>query len=354
MTEKHQSRRSRGNNEQIPKRVEQAAQSMQASSGPRRGYIPPDTGTMQPIQGGWQQGGQVPPQAGYYYAGQTQQNAYYAGQNPQQGYYAGQSQMTGSQRGFIMQPAQPPQQPRKKHKPVFAVIAVFLLLAALGTGGYFALTSYLHNKTITEKVEPYDQLFCPGVYVDGINLEGMTPEQAWNSVQSQIQQRHDAWKVQLVYNGIQVAEINSDMLEFSVDATQVMYSAWAQGHTGDMEQRYQDMLRLEQEPYTDYTAQPSGNTQIIDDKLAEIKSAIDKPVVNAEMVRFDPSLAYPFEITDEEYGYNLNTEPIKNQLYQMVSTMTSGTVELIPDRIEPDIRKADVMKDYMLRSYAST
>ena len=66
MTEKHQSRRSRGNNEQIPKRVEQAAQSMQASSGPRRGYIPPDTGTMQPIQSGWQQGGQVPPQAGYY------------------------------------------------------------------------------------------------------------------------------------------------------------------------------------------------------------------------------------------------------------------------------------------------
>lgn len=354
MTEKRQSQRNRGESEQIPKRVEQAAQSMQASSGPRRGYIPPDTGTMQAVQGRWQQGGQMPPQAGYYYAGQPQQNAYYAGQNPQQSYYAGQFQMTGSQRGFIMQPAQPPQQPRKKHKSVFAVIAVFLLLAALGTGGYFALTSYLHNKTIAEKVEPYDQLFCPGVYVDGINLEGMTPEQAWNSVQSQIQQRHDAWKVQLVYNGIQVAEINSDMLEFSVDATQVMYSAWAQGHTGDMEQRYQDMLRLEQEPYTDYTAQPSGNTQIIDDKLAEIKSAIDKPAVNAEMVRFDPSLAYPFEITDEEYGYNLNTEPIKNQLYQMVSTMTSGTVELIPDRIEPDARKADVMKDYMLRSYAST
>ena len=182
----------------------------------------------------------------------------------------------------------------------------------------------------------------------------MTAEQAWNSVQSQIQQRHDAWKVQLNYNGVQVAEIDADMLEFSVDPTQVMYAAWARGHTGDQEQRYEDMLLLEQEPYVAYTAQPSGNTQIIDDKLSQIKAAIDTPAVNAEMVSFDPSLAYPFEITDEAYGYSLDTEPVKEKLYQMVSTMESGSVDLVPTRLEPTVRKADVMKNYMLRSYAST
>lgn len=341
MAGRRQDRRTTPSSSPIPQRVENAAQSMmnQASSGPRRGYIPPDTGRMAPPPGGWQQ----PAQGGYY-----------QGQNSQQPYYQNQSPITGGQRGFIMPgPAAKPPKKKKKHTG-FAVFAVVLLLAALGTGGYFAGTHYLRAKEISEKVTPYDGLFCPGVYVDGIHLGGMTPEQALNSVQSQIQQRHDAWKVQLNYNGEAIAEINADMLEFSVDPRSVLNKAWAQGHTGDQEQRYADMTLLEQTPYSDYTAQPSGNTQIIDERLAQIKAAIDQPATDAVLVKFDPSLPYPFDITDEAYGYSLNTEPVKTRLYQMVSTMESGTVELVPDRIDPTVRKADLMKQYMLRSYAST
>lgn len=325
----------------IPQRVENAAQSMaaQAFSGPRRGYIPPDPGRTQPSQGTWQNTGiNQPVQPGSYTQNRTQ--------TP----YPVQQPMTGSQRGFIMPPVQKqPPKNRKSHKGLVCFIIV-LLLAALGTGGYFAATNYLHTKEIRDKVEPYSALFCPGVYVDGIHLGGMTPEQAMNSVQSQIRQRHDAWKVQLIYNGAQIAEINADMLEFNVDPSHVMNQAWLQGHSGDEEQRYADMLRLEQEPYTAYTAQPDGNTQVIDDKLAEIKASIDKPAENAVMTAFDPSQPYPFVITDESYGLNLDTQPIKESLYHMVSTMESGTVELQPNRIEPEIRKADLIKHYMLRS----
>ena len=327
-------RRASVNGSQIPQRVENAAQSMmnQASSGPKRGYIPPEPGRMPPTQGTWN-----------------------AGQIPQQ-YYAGQSPVTGSQRGFIVTSGRESQrQPAKKKKHTgFAVFAAVILLAALGTGGYFAGSHFLKQKEITEKVEPYNNLFCPGVYVDGISLGGMTPEQALNSVQSQIQQRHDAWKVQLNYNGEQIAEIDADMLQFSVDPRSILEEAWKQGHTGEKEERYEEMLRLEQQPYTAYTAKPSGNTQVIDDKLAQIKAMIDTPATDAEVRAFDPSLPYPFDISDEAYGYSLDTEPVKEQLYQMVSTMESGSLDLIPQRLEPAVRKADLMKQYMLRSYAST
>ena len=340
--------RRKDNGSQIPQRVENAAQNMTGHtvSGPRRGYIPQDPGRMQADQGGWQQAG-VPQQGpqGYYYNSQP----------PQPPYYAGQSQMTGSQRGFIMQNTQMGKPSgQKKHRSAFAVIALIVLLAALGTGGYFAVSHQLRAKMISDKVDPYNQLFCPGVYVDGIHLGGMTPEQALNSVQSQIQQRHDEWKVQLYFNGTQITEINADMLAFSVDPRDVLYQAWQQGHTGDQEQRYEDMLRLEEEPYRANTAKPEGNTGAIDERLAQIKAAIDMPAVNAEMTRFDPSLAYPFEITDEVYGRVLNTEPIKERLYQMAATMESGSVELVPDRIEPEVRKDDLQKKYMLRAYATT
>ena len=318
------------NGKRIPQRVENAAKTMmdQASSGPRRGYIPPESSRA------------------------IDRNS---AQNTRTPLYTGQPSVTGSQRGFIMPAGQATKttKQRKKHTGLTAFLVIFLI-AALGTGGYFAGSAYLRNKEISEKVEPYNDLFCPGVYVDGISLGGMTPEQALNSVQSQIQQRHDAWTVQLTYNGEQVAEINADMLDFNVDPRGVLNEAWQQGHTGEKEQRYEAMIQLEQQPYVAYTAQPTGNTQAIDTKLNEIKAMIDTPAVDAEMRGFDPSLPYPFDITDEAYGYSLDTEPVKNQLYHMVSTMESGTVNLVPERLEPSVRKADLMKNYMLRSYAST
>ncbi len=323
----------------IPQRVEDAARNMMShAAGPSRGYIPPRN---QQQAGGWQQGpsgysnGQIPP--------------------PNESFYTGQQPINGSRRGYIV-PAGgkgKPKKQRKKH-PVLLAITLILMAGAIGTGAYFSITNQIRMKKITDKVEAYNNLFCPGVYVDGINLGGMTPEQATNSVNSQIQQRHDAWKVQLTYNGQDVLEINADMMGFSVDTNSVLARAWQQGKEGDVEQRYVAMLQLEQTPYMDYTAKPDGNTHIIDEKLLQIKEVIDKPAVNAEMTAFDPSQDYPFVITEEEYGRNLDIEPIRQKLYQMVSTMESGTVELIPDITTPTVFRSDLIMNYKVRGYATT
>ena len=117
-------------NKRIPQRVENAAKSMinQASSGPRRGYIPPEPGRTMP----------------------TQQNGYSA-QSTQTPFGSGQSTVTGSQRGFIMPVGQAskPKKQKKKHTGL-AVFLVFLFIAALGIGGYFIGTVYLRNKEISE------------------------------------------------------------------------------------------------------------------------------------------------------------------------------------------------------------
>ncbi|MBR5959886.1 MAG: VanW family protein [Clostridia bacterium] len=328
------------NNGSIPQRVEDAARNMMnQTAGPSRGYVPQRP---QQPQGGWQQ---VPP-------------GFYPGQMPQQNnaYYAGQQQpLNGGQRGYTVPNGNQgkPKRPRKKH-PILLTICLLLLAGALGTGAYFSITEQVRTRKINDKVEAYNNYFCPGIYVDGINLGGMTPEQALNSVNSQIQQRHDAWKVQLTYNEQQVLEINADMMGFSVDTQSVLYKAWAKGHTGDNEQRYAEMLELEENPYNDYTAQPDGNTHVIDEKLMQIKEAIDKPAVNAAMTQFDPNQEYPFVFKEEEYGRNLDIEPIRQKLYQMVSTMESGTVELVPDVVPPTVFRSDLIMNYKVRGYATT
>ncbi len=244
---------------------------------------------------------------------------------------------------------------RRKNRAV-PIILLSLLALAILAGGILGITSYMRNKELEESVKAWDNVFCDGVYVDGIALSGMTPEQAMASVQSQIRQRQEAWKVRLTYNGATVAEINSAMLGMSVDVGQIMNEAWAKGHTPaeDYQARLEEMQALKETPYEAYTAVPSGDTAVIDNVLAELKTRIDKAAVDAELVSFDTTQPYPFIFKQDETGLSLDTVGIREKLYHMVSTMTGGSVELVPDTVQPAVTVNDLQKHYMLRSSVYT
>lgn len=247
-------------------------------------------------------------------------------------------------------PAEPRRKKGKAGKAVLIIALVLLAGAAAGVG----VPKYLEKREIEETVASYDGLFAEGVYVDGIHLGGMSPEQGLNSVQSQIQQRKDAWNVTLTYQGTKLAQINAGMLGMSVDIGQVLNEAWAQGHTGDVNERYAAMQALKETPYQAYTAVPSGDTSVIDNVLAQVKNQIDQPAVNARLLAFDPSQSYPFSFQTDQKGRRLDTDQIRDELYHMVATMTSGTVELEPESLEPEILLTDLQRHYMLRSSVYT
>ena len=355
MSEQRRPRRA-GRQDPTPQRVEQAAEAMKytASSGYTRGYVPPQsTG---PVQG---MGHPYSQNTGGYNPDNPRMNTgAYPPNYAQQAFYQQQTGqgMAMGQRGFSMASSggNGGSKPPKKKKTGWLVFAAVVLLAVLAAGGVTAAQSYQRTKQITDKVEPYNSLYVPGVYVDGISLGGMTPEQAMNSVQSQIRQQHDSWQVELVYQGQTAAVINADMLGMTVDAADVMNQAWLQGHSGDYEARYEQMLRLESEPYQAYTAKPSGNTAVINQILEEIKSRIDMPASDAQLLAFDTTQTNPFIYSEEVFGRRLDIEPILTRLYQMVSTMESGKVELVPETVEPSVRKADLEKHYALRASAVT
>ena len=300
--------------------------------GSLRGYVPQQTGSQQPLY-----------------------HAVPQGRNGSPNMVSG---LTGSQRGFVSTQTQ--QKKKKGIKPFLIITAVLIVIALIAYAtveGIRLSQEAEERRIISEKVNPYDNLYCPGVYVDGIHLGGMTPEQAMNSVQSQINQRHDAWKVQLVYDGYVVADINTETLDMTVDQNElinVMNEAWTHGHTGTIYERNIQMEGLENTPYYAYTAKPNGNTAEIDRILSELKSRIDRPAEDAVLQQTDWNLAYPFVFSEEVIGRNLDVTPVLNQLYQMVSTMTSGIVELIPEQIEPQVKLSDLQKHYQLRATAST
>lgn len=343
--------RNSGRQPETPQRVANAAEQMRntAAHGNFRGYMPQQTGSQQSMgrNPSMQPGNRAAGYMNTMYRQQTQQPVYHAV-----------PQAAGGQRGFGMPAMQ--QKPKKKHRVWLYLLIAVLVIGMIAGGTYYGIKLSKEaeaRKIISDKVTPYDSLYCPGVYVDGIHLGGMTPEQAMNSVQSQINQSHTAWSVQLTYQGTVVANIDSALLNMNVDQNELnalMNEAWKQGHDGTQEERYRQMEALEKTPYTAYTARPSSDTSQIDSLLASLKQQIDVQAQDAQVLAFDVTRAYPFVFSEEVTGLNLNTGPLKTQLYQMVSTMTSGTVELVPEVIRPQQTVAELEKHYALRATATT
>ena len=260
---------------------------------------------------------------------------------PAQGYY---QQTSVPETGG----GEPPRR-RGSKRWIAAVIAV-LLLAAGGYGGY----RYMQYAAVAKAVQAYDNVFCQGVYVDGIHLGGMTPDEAISAVQAKAQERNSAWKVRLIFSGQLVTEITAEQLGMTVDIMDVMNQAWSQGHVGDIYQRQAAMEMLAETPFEAYTAMPSGDTSVIDGILQDIKNNVYRAPQDAQLLTFDPSLSYPFTFQQEVSGRYLDTEPLKERLYQMVSTMESGDVEIIPQPIEPSVTVEDLKANLTLRATAQT
>lgn len=253
--------------------------------------------------------------------------------------------------------------PRRNMRALLIVIAVLIV-----AGGIFAAVNAINSNNkakamqeLSDAVRPYDDKYCEGVYVNGVNLGGMTADQAYASVQTVIQQQNSVWRVRLVLNGSPVAEITADMLGLGPDSPQVynaiaqtLNDAWLQGHTGNDAQRKSSMDTLKNNPYIANVQMPAADTSVIDPILQQIKSQIETPPTDASVIAFDPYHTVPFTYNQESNGVTLDTAPLERQLYDMVSNHQAGEIVISPTVVEPGVKVADLKKDHTLLASVAT
>ena len=303
-----------------------------------QGY-PPQQGWQQPYQQGGQNWQQTQPQ-------QPWQGGYNV--NPWQGsgYVPPQPPKGGSSGG-----TKPPV--NKNLWKLLAVLAAVVILLVLGAG---MVSQNSENQAIREAVKAYDNLYCQGVYVDGIHLGGMTREQARQVVQQSAQLKCDEWHVRLeTLEKEYVGEINAYHLGMTVHVDDALDEAWAQGHSGnDVSERYAAMESLAKAPYHISTAMPSGDTSAIDRILNELAANIYLAPTDAYIAEFNVLLTNPFVIKEGTPGRMLNVDSIKAQVYDMVSRMESGVIHIVPEEVAPAITKVDLEKQTTLIGTAYT
>ena len=338
----------------------------------QQGYQPPPSqgipgGQMPPQQyGAWQQGYTPSSQQGwsqpyqptergwsqpYPSQEQTQQNTWQGGYTVNQW-----SEPQHDQASFI--PGMPGggnggssgRTPLSRSAIIKLVAAAAVLVLAL-TLVLNLVSRQNESRALQAAVNAYSNLYCEGVYVDGIHLGGMTREEAKAAVQKSAQLKCDEWNVALVTaTGEYIDEINSYDLGMTVHVDGALNDAWIPGHTGaTYEERKASMDALLKTPYHTSTALPSGDTAAIDRILYEIADKVYIPAVDATAI-FDPTvnLANPFSITPEVVGRYLDIQSIKAQVYDMVSRMESGTITIEPTPLYPAVTAEAIMKQTTL------
>lgn len=239
--------------------------------------------------------------------------------------------------------------------PWWVMAMVATVLVAVFSVVMNGVTSLGNQNGVIQEVNAYNDRFCEGVYVDGIHLGGMTRGEALAAVNAHAQERLSTWSISLTYGGQLIRRITAADLDMTVDVNDALDEAWQQGHaTTDVAGRKAAMAALENQPYHGYTAQPGGDTTLIDQMLADLAAPVYRTPQDATIVFIPDAHTYPFEITPEVYGTFLDVEPLKAQIYGMVDNMESGTIELTLSSIRPNVTEADLRATRTLRGSATT
>lgn len=335
-----------------------------------------NTGRNQPIRGGQMmpnqpmnpQRPQNPPYPQQNYGGWQQQPTYPANfpQYPANGNggSGGNHPPTGFG-GFNPEHREPKNEPVRR-KPsgqkllkriLFCACAVAVICGLVAAGGAIsnAIQEQNEREALVASVTAYDDKYVPNVYVDGIHLGGMTRAEAEEAVTAHANQQRDAWKVRLMYAGQLVKEITSADLNMTVDVQEALDLAWQPGHTeGGIDARKAAMDALADNPYEGYSATPSGDNVVIDNILLSIAQQAYIQPVDAYIMFDYNNFNNPLTIQSETVGRYMDTTEAKNQVYQMMSSLVSGEVELTTRELQPTTTKAMLEPQIQLRATAYT
>ncbi len=244
--------------------------------------------------------------------------------------------------------AQPPAGPVKKSKKRFGLgrgMFMMVMLCIL-TFGAFYLKVYI-------EVLPYEKVFAYNVYVDDIHLGGMTAQEGINAIRGHANNMADSLSIRLMAGDTLIQEINSQMLGITYDTDSALNNAWAVGHRGTIFDRKQELDVTRANPVKLYSGKMDANTQPVDDLLVQLKDYVYREPKNASF-EFNANASEPFTFINEEPGMHLDIEPLRQQIYEKVTSMQGGDIQIEPTFTTPEVTVAMLKKKLSLRSRAVT
>ncbi len=251
----------------------------------------------------------------------------------------------------------PPPPPRGKGGAV-RLLPWLLIVVAVALLAWFGIKA-LRDRQVADEVAPYEHVFADNISIDGINLAGMTAQQAYDTLYQQHQSRVNSWTLNLTYRGHTYTTVNYPTLGITVNTEQLnqqLREAWDLTHTGDAYQKKAAIERLRETPFSASTTRSEISDIRLDQLLQEIARDIggQSTPTDAKLIQFVADNPDPFIIQREIPGYALNVQQAKEQILAQASQGISGDYELTPEVIMPSVTEAMLRENMVLRSTAQT
>jgi vancomycin resistance protein YoaR len=238
-----------------------------------------------------------------------------------------------------------------------AKIGWVLLALIVIVGVFIAMNKY---KEITKDT------IADGVVVDGINLSGMTPDEAYAVVQNASQDILNKMSITLRY-GEKSWHFGAQELQAVVDTQKVIDEAYQAGREGNVLERYktqQDIKSLGKILNTSIKV----NRQVLFDALANLQNEIDNPMIEAS-VTFDPSnysffadqdtpdideSRSMFTITEGKVGYVMDYEKAVADLEAALANGYTADITITAKEARPKLTRAELEESTQLLFHSSS
>lgn len=247
---------------------------------------------------------------------------------------------------------------KKSKKGLVAALCVLAVVIVAGTAGFLVWSGQkaAAEEAAREREAEISALidtdtFYHGIVVDGIDLGGMTMDEAREAVQSAESSARGDFAVTMTY-GDQSFTVTQDDVDFSFDTDAVLEEAYQYGRDGDREERYQKVSALAETPVT-FEVSADMESGALRSKLEELTAPLNTEPKDASVVSFNAETEQ-FEFSEGVNGVTVDLDALTEQVTSAIENGVA-TVE-IPVTETPCSLTADDLRQNLkkLGTYSTT
>ncbi len=229
--------------------------------------------------------------------------------------------------------------PKSKRTRTIAWIVAISLIAI---GAFFLWKFLSPTKT---------QGFFDGTTINGLNVAGMSKEQASNLIATKLNQKRDEVEIELKYEDKSWKFYGKDF-EVNPDILPIIESAYTYGREGGFMEKMSTVKKIQDQGFDveiSYKYVLAGLDQKIDEVVKEINTTALEPEVI-----FSPDKKEMFEVSEAKAGIEVDTELLYQKIDEEFSKSSKIVVDIPTKEVLPTSTREQTLQNLQLRAKFST